>query len=494
MSWLVALRNHLAGRVLLFLSATVFQGLTAVAILPLTTVVLDAADFGYFALMMSWAALISSFGDAGASLALPAHYAVASVAERRRMLSSFFLVSLLFSSGLAVLFLAAWPWLEQMMVGSAESSRTAHILTALLIPMKSVTILSTNVFSVAGRSNAVAAQIASQALGTFVGTLISLYGFHLGLSSLFVGAVVGQTCSVAIAVTALGAEPWPAPSRQWLSVLRSHSLPSLAAGITGGLRSIGENSVVAANLNIATVGYLSHARLYFGMVLAATNAVALNVWSTSLAEARDPQRHFSTTKRVWMPIHILIALFGVAFSCFGEEFVAVLTHDRLTPAARIVPWLAVLLLIHVSGRTQNATIYAIGEARSLINAKSMISISCLAALPFAVGAMGGFGWNAGLAGVVAVLLAEAISFRLYIYWKSASLRQRGRFDDGWVVCGSVAIVLSWLFNVYMGPALMTRIALCGAVCVATAVMEREKIIDLLRILLNRSQAKTQDTF
>jgi O-antigen/teichoic acid export membrane protein len=493
-SWLAALRNRLAGRVLLFLGATVFQGLAAVAILPLTTVELDAAHFGYFALMMSWAALVSNFGDAGASLALPAHYAVTSVAERRRMLSSFFLVSLLLSSGLAVLFWAVWPWLEQMMVGAAEPSRAPHILTALLIPMKSVTILSTNVFSVAGRGNAVAAQIAAQALGTFAGTLVSLFGFHLGLSSLFVGAVVGQACSVAIAVTALGAEPWHAPSRQWLSVLRSHSLPSLAAGITGGLRSIGENSVVAANLNIAAVGYLSHARLYFGMLLAGTNAVALNVWSTSLAEARDPHRCFSTTRRVWTPIHILIALFGVAFSYFGEEFVAVLTHDRLTPAARIVPWLAVLLLIHVSGRTQNATIYANGGAKSIINANSLISISCLAALPFAVGTMGGFGWNGRLAGVVAVLLTEAILFRTYMYWKSASLQRSENFDDGWVICGSVAIISSWLFNVYAGPALMTRIALCIAICVATAVIERERIGDLLRILRNQSQAKTQDTF
>jgi O-antigen/teichoic acid export membrane protein len=494
-SRLAALRNHLAGRVLLFLSATVLQALTAVAILPLTTIVLDAADFGYFALVMSWAALVSSFGDAGASLALPAHYGVASEAERRRMLSSFFLVSLLFSSGLAVLFWAAWPWLEQMMLGSAAPSRTAHFLTALLIPLKSVTILSTNIFSVAGRGNAVAAQIAAQALGTFVGTLIALFGFHQGLLSLFVGAVVGQACSVAIAVTALGAEPWRTPSYRWLSVLGSHSLPSLAAGTVGGLRSIGENSIVAASLNIATVGYLSHARLYFGMLLAATNAVALNVWSTSLAEARDPLRQFSTTRRIWLPIHILITLFGVAFSCFGEQLVAILTHDRLTPAARIVPWLAVLLLIHVSGRTQNATIYANGGAKSLINANSLISILCLAALPFAVGTMGGFGWNAGLTGVVAVLLTEAIWFRIYIYRKSSSFWKSGSFDDGWVVCGSAAIVLSWLFNAYTGPAVLTRIALCVIACVAPAVIERKKITDLLRILLNRSdlKQKTQDT-
>lgn len=492
MSWLAVLRGRFAGRVLLFVSATVFQALVSVAILPLTTVVLTAADFGYFALMMSWAALASALGDAGGSLALPANYWVASVPERRRMLSSFFLVSLLFSSGLAAVFLAAWPWLQQIMSVPEEASRGTLVLTAVLVPMRSATILSTSVFSVAGRGNAVAAQIAMQAVGSFAGTLISLFGFHLGLSSLFVGAVVGQACSVVVALVALGAEPWHAPSRRWLSVLQSHSLASLTAGITGGLRSMGENSVVAANLDISAVGYLSHARLYYGTLLAGTNAVAVNVWSTSLAEARDGRRHFPMTKQVWLPIHILIALFGVTFSCFGEEFVAILTHDRLTPAVQYVPWFALLLLLHVSGRTQNATVYANGGARSVINANSLISTCCLAALPFAVGTVGGLGFNAGLAGVVGVLFIEAILFRTYIYWKSTSFGRLETFDDSRVVCGSIAIILSWLFNEYMAPALMTRIVLCFVVYLAVVVVERGRILDLLQTLHNRPHAKTQD--
>ncbi|WP_038971767.1 lipopolysaccharide biosynthesis protein [Bradyrhizobium genomosp. III] len=492
MSWLAALRGRFAGRVLLFVSATVFQAIASVAILPLTTLVLTAADFGYFTLMMSWAALASAFGDAGGSLALPANYSVASMTERRRMLSSFFLVSLLISSGLAVLSVAAWPWFQKMTSIAEEAPRATLVLTALLVPLKSVTILSTNVFAVAGRGNAVAAQIALQAVGSFAGTLISLFGLHLGVSSLFVGAVVGQACSVVVAVAALGAEPWHVPSRRWLSVLRAHSVSSFVAGLTGGLRSIGENSVVAANLNISAVGYLSHARLYYGTLLAGTNAVAVNVWSTSLAEARDGQRQFPLTKRVWMPIHVLIALFGVAFSFFGKEFVAILTHNRLTPAAELVPWFALLLLLHISGRTQNATVYANGGARSLTNASSLISICCLAALPFAVGEVAGVGCNLGLAGVLFVLLAEAALFRGYIYWKSTAFQRLQGFDDSRVVCGSAAIILSWLFNEYMAPALITRIALCVALYVAAGIVERERIMDLLRVLQSRSQPTIQN--
>lgn len=492
MSWLAALRGRFAGRVLLFVGATVFQALLSVAILPLTTLVLTAADFGYFALMMSWAALASAFGDAGGSLALPANYSVASIAERRRMLSSFFLVSLLISSGLAVLSLAAWPLFEKMLSVGEEAPRATLILTALLVPLKSVAVLSTNVFAVAGRGNAVAAQIALQAVGSFAGTLISLFGLHLGVSSLFVGAVVGQTCAVVVAVAALGAEPWHLPSRRWLSVLRAHTLTSFVAGLTGGVRSVGENSVVAANLNISAVGYLSHARLYYGTLLAASNAVAVNVWSTSLAEARDGQQLFTVTKRVWMPIHILIALFGVAFSCFGKEFVAILTHDRLTPSAEFVPWFALLLLLHVSGRAQNAILYANGGARNLTNASSLISICCLATLPFAVGKVAGVGFNLGLKGVIFVLLAEAALFRGYIYWRSIAFQLFRGFDDSRVVCGSAAIILSWLFNEYMAPALAARIALCIALCVATGILERERIMNLLRVFQSRSQATSQN--
>ncbi|MDD1529850.1 hypothetical protein C7U92_07060 [Bradyrhizobium sp. WBOS7] len=492
MSRFLSLRGRFAGRVLLFVSATVFQAVLSVAILPLTTVVLTAADFGYFALMMSWAALAGAFGDAGGSLALPANYSVASIPERRRMLSSFFTVALLFSVSLAVVFLVAWPWLQHIMSVPVEDSRATLLLTALLIPLKSATILATNVFAVSGRGNAVAAQIAMQAVGSFAGTLVSLFTFHLGVASLFVGAVLGQACSVVVAMVALGAEPWHVPSRRWFLVLRSHSLTSIASGLTGGLRSIGENSILAANLNLSAVGYLSHARLYYGTLLAGTNAVAVNVWSTSLAEARDGQRLFSLTKRVWMPIHVLIALFGVAFSCFGEEFVVILTHDRLTPAAPLVPWFALLLLLHVSGRTQNATIYANGGAKSLTHAGSLISICCLAALPFAVGRVRDVGWNGGLAGVVVVLLAEAILFRAYIYWKSISFQRLEGFDDSRVVYGCAAIILSWLFNAYMAPALITRIGLCLAVSAAAAIVERERIVDLLRVLQDRSHAKVQN--
>jgi len=491
-SWLTALRGRFAGRVLLFVSATVFQALMSVAILPLTTLVLTAADFGYFALMMSWAALASAFGDAGGSLALPAFYSVASTTERRRMLSSFFLVSLLISSGLAILLVAAWPSFQEMMSVAEETSRATLVLTALLVPLKSVTSLSTNVFAIAGRGNAVAAQIALQAVGSFAGTLISLFGLHLGVSSLFVGAVVGQACSVLVAVAALGAEPWQAPSRRWLSVLRAHAFTSLVAGFTGGFRSIGENSVVAANLSISAVGYLGHARLYYGTLLAGTNAVAVNVWSTSLAEARDGRGVFTLTKRVWMPIHILIALFGVAFSCFGKEFVSILTHDRLTPAAQLVPWFALLLLLHISGRAQNATLYANHGARNLTNASSLISICCLATLPFVVGKVAGVGCSLGLAGVILILLAEAALFRGYIYWRSSAFQRFHGFDDSRVVCGSAAIILSWVFNEYMAPSLATRIALCVAICAVTGIVERERIVDLLRVLQSRSQATTQN--
>ena len=57
-------------------------------ILPFSTKVLHASDFGTYAMLMAIVALVGTAIDGGASILLPAHYGLASSAERRRIYSS----------------------------------------------------------------------------------------------------------------------------------------------------------------------------------------------------------------------------------------------------------------------------------------------------------------------------------------------------------------------------------------------------------------------
>ncbi len=484
---ITAVRGRLAGRMLIFLSATVLQVVLAVGILPLTTVVLTAADFGYFALLMSVATFANAIADGGAALALPAHYGISSIEERRRMMASFFVVSIFLSSILAAVFAILWPSVSVQVLGddAGNSSWLIIVLTAIIIPLRSISAVATNIFSVGGRGNAIAGQIVAQASGTFMGTLVSLFGLKWGAASLFVGAFVGQLASLTISALALGAQPWSRPSARWLEVARRHAPTAALSGVIDGVRGISENALIAANLSVTFVGFYAHARLYYGMLLTATNAVSFNIWQISLAEARDESSVFKITNLVWGSVHIAVTLFGVGFVCIGDELVSLLTNNRLTPAAQLVPWFAVLLLVQLSGRAQNAIVYAYGAGVAVTQFRAIVSLVVLVLFPFFVGRVAGIGFNLGLAGAITMLLVEAIMFRGYLRWKTAQFGRQPEFVDAWAFFGITVIVCLWTINWNYGLRLPVRGLIFGGLSVAVAFSERRRIAELLNSLRKR---------
>lgn len=475
-------RGRLAGRVLFFLAATALQVTLTVIILPFSTKVLTATDFGYFALMMSVAAFVNAVSDGGGALALHAHYGVTEPEERRRMIATFLLVALFLSVSLAIVFIVVWPLVLPFVVGAdaEEFSFRIALLTALYIPLRSLSTVATAILSVGGRANAIAGQVASQAIGTFSTTLVCLFGLGWGTAALFAGAVVGQIASLAIAGLAMGRQPWVRPSRKWFAVVRGHAPTSAFSGLSDGVRAVGENSVIASSLSVASLGYYSHARLYYGMLLTATNAVTHNIWSTSLAEARRDGGGFERTLAVWTIVHIGVALFGVGAVCFGREVIAVLTNDRLTQAAELVPWLASLLLISLSGRAQNAIVYAHGAGPVASRFRAILTLVSLAILPLVMAQRSGLGL--GLPGLIAVLLLEALLFRLYLRKKAEELRPRFAFSDQWAVIGTLAIWSLWTANWLFEPSLFARGAVFVVIVLAVVALEWRRLAAVIKSL------------
>ncbi len=480
---LIALiRGKLAGRILLFLAATALQIVLSIAILPFATTVLTAADFGYFALMMSVAAFVNAVSDGGGSLALHTYYGVTAPGERRRMLASFLLVTFSLSLTLAVAFALVWPLMVPFVVRAAAEEFNCKITAILVafIPLRSLSIAATAILSVSGRANAIAAQIASQALGAFLTTLICLFILHWHLAAIFAGAVAGQLASLTIAAVSLGREPWARPSRRWLAIARDHTPTSAFAGFSDGIRGVGENSVIAASLSVAALGYYSHARLYYGMLLTTTNAVSHNVWSTSLEEAREDGGQFVKTVYIWTWVHIALTLFGIGAVCFGSDIVELLTRGKLTPAAAMIPWLVNLTLIGVSGRVQNAVVYARGGAKAASQARAFLSLVALGSVLFLMNPR--FGIEFGLPGLIAVLLTEAVLFRLYLRWKARKFTNFNVFHDRWVIVGLFAISTLCVANELYQWSLEARSVVFGVAVALIVVFERNRIVSLWRLI------------
>jgi O-antigen/teichoic acid export membrane protein len=282
------IRAHFVGRVVTLAAATAFNAILSVALLPLATRHLGASDYGIYGLVISIVILVSAAADGGAGLLVPAHYGSASASERARLF-----VSLAMFAGIAAsaagLFMII-PWLLYHGPFSKQAvPLTVIALSIALMPMRAITNISVMIFSVTDRGPAIAAQLAIQSLVAFLSTLVALFEFEMGGTSLFIGAFCGQFAALGVGLVALGRHHvMSLPSRDWLRRAAVNSPTTAASGIVDGTRGFGENALLTSAINLHAVGILGHARLYHGLLMALSNAVGHNLWAKSLEEARNP--------------------------------------------------------------------------------------------------------------------------------------------------------------------------------------------------------------
>ena len=212
------LQSRVLGRVATLAGAIALSALVSLIMLPFTTRVLHASDFGSYAILMSVVALVGAAFDGGASILLPAHYGPASTAERGSIFASLALFGLLGSGGAGLLFIGCWSWHHALFV---EQSGTLIIaITAALMPLRALTAIAMMSFTVTGRSFAIATLVICQSVTILCSTLIALFGFSLAGEALFIGVGCGQLAAFAVCLVTL----W---QHRELSMadLRTHNLP-----------------------------------------------------------------------------------------------------------------------------------------------------------------------------------------------------------------------------------------------------------------------------
>jgi hypothetical protein len=325
--------------------------------------------------------------------------------------------------------------------------------------MRALAGITITMFSVAGNGVSIAAQIVTQAIVSFVCALFGLYVLHLNVSALLLGACCGQFAALASAFYTLRKSVAGArPSRVWIKRAATMAPITSALGLAEGARGALDNMMLASANGLASAGYFAHARLYNGLLMALTNSVAHNAWSMSLGEARDPLARFAATARAWAPIQLGLVLCGLAFAFLGHETVDFISHGKLTAAAAYVPPLIVVLLIQTSGKPATALVYANNLA--IAAARFRLALLVLGSLSL---------WLAirwfGIAGLVTVMLAEAIAYRFWLRVLAARTACVP-FHDHVIVAGIFAIAASAAFVDVADPSLPVRAVLAaGAVAI-----------------------------
>jgi O-antigen/teichoic acid export membrane protein len=437
----------------------------SIALLPLATRVLQASDYGTYALLMSIVTLVSMAMDGGASLLLPANYGPASTLERGKIFVSVALVAGLGASTVALLIAGLWIWLHRANPNQVIPIVTIA-LTAIIIPMRAVTSISITMFSVTGRSLAIAAQMAGQAVLVFVGTLVALYGFSMEGVSLFIGAACGQFAALCICLLALlYHSELSSPSRRWFQGAMTSAPATAISGFADGGRVFGENAMLAGAGGVHAIGILSHARLYYNLLMALGTAVAHNVKVRSLNDARDPLSSFDSTQRAWVPVQIAFSCAGIIFVFLGNEIVEIISNGKLTEAASYIPALIIIALIQITEQPATAIVYASGRAADATWFRTITVLCSLVVLyPLII--------IFGIVGIIAVGIVEAALYRRYIHILAGRERDVP-FQDGVTYFGCLVIIAAMVYKHFEMPPLSTGLlAMAGGIAIIFIIGHR----------------------
>jgi O-antigen/teichoic acid export membrane protein len=444
-------RSHFLGGVVALAAATALHAMLSIALLPLATRHLGLAEFGAYGLLMSIVALVGATVDGGAALLVPAHYGSASASERAGLFATLTIFASAGAGAAGLLLIILWLWQHGTFSGQAISL-AAIVLSAVLMPMRAIANISVTVFSVSGRASAIAIQMAIQSLVMFLSTVVALFGFASGGTSLFVGAVCGQFAALCVGAIVLARHhELRVPSGYWFRRAASSAPTTTASGLIDGMRCFGENAMLTSAIGLHAVGVLGHARLYHGLLLAFANAVGHNVRASSLDEARNPRSPFDATRRAWTPVQIAIACLGVVFAFVGQEIVDIVSNGKFTEAAAYIPPLFLIALLQTTEQPANAIICASTRAASATWTRTIMGLaSFIILIPTIV--------FFGIKGMLVVCIVEAVAYRSYL--RILASRERSvPFYDHIVVSGSSAIIAGMACMHWASPTLTIRLGL-----------------------------------
>lgn len=467
MNLLQRIQRHFVGRVLTLAAAIAFSAVISLVLLKLTTRVLHAADYGTYALLMSLVALVAAAMDGGAGLLLPLHYRLASASERGRIFASITAFSVAGASAGGLLICGLWLW-RHGVFPDHTTSMVVIALTAAIMPMRVVTSISINTFSVTGRSSAIAAQMALQAVVVFLSTIVALYAFDMGGAALFVGAACGQVAAMGACLFVLNKHnELSLPSRHWFGRAALNAPTTGVAGFIDGSRAFGEGAMLSSAIGLHAVGILNHARLYLNLLMSFSSSVTHNVWGRTLEDARNPRSNFEASRQAWTPVQLAISCAAIFFVFWGKDIVDAISNGKLTEAAGYIPALFIIALIQVTEQPSAAIVYASGRASSATWFRSLMMLGNLVILYPTIALF-------GVGGIVVVCILEVAAYRLCLRILASRDRQVP-FHDEVAIIGCLVIVAAMAYVDLASPPLSIQLGLMIAGVTMLSIVGRRSI-------------------
>jgi len=446
----------------------------ALTVLPLMTRHLTAADYGFFALVVSVVAAIGILPTVGSSAAMARHFSGATTEARMDLIANILTLATALGIVGAVLFVPIWHFILYYLQDDVGRLTTLDLVLVLIsIVGTGWAPIAAEALTLDGRARVFAVvSIVRDAIGALAG-VVALYVYDMGGTSLFISLAVASVADVVLSAAALSRYLGGRLSFSLCrALLREMHLTAANVFDTGGV--VVERGLISANIGLNVLGIVSHSQTYENLMMIVTKAVSRASWADCLAEARRGTRDFSTSMMVTEIISVLCTMGAVALATVGYDAIGILSHGKFSYAAYFAAiWMGTIAL-RTTGFAPKALVYASGRAE-FFSVSVIVSRVLSIAILFLLASHWG-GVAIVLAGVTSALVAKAIVFAL------ANRIAPVPFQDLRPVLALVFALTLSLVSYHFATTFIDRVALCIVASVVVAVVHRRVLLAILRHL------------
>lgn len=459
----------------IFLLPGLLRVVAAFAILPLSTMVLTAEDYGIFAFALVFSGAISSISTAGVSFIFSANHKLVMENEGMPIISSALWVGIFTSGILSILFYFSAPILfASIMMEPGNTLAPGVIELTAIMPV--LTIAPTIQYLLALAKNRPIGFAFSAATDVLIGNFVLLLAiFYFGLEgmSLFIGACFGVGSSTIVAFFAQRESFLSAPKKTIMIDTIKRLLIAFPQIAFEQLRLFTERALLARYAGVAFLGLYAHSLTYKNSAQIIVKAYGSPLWSAALNECRSDPKKLNRTNAAWDRIYLPVTLVGIGMAFFGDEFISLLTNDVFTKAYHLASLWMVYVLLDNYGRDAVAKAYFLDKQawyQSLILAINFIGILCMLILTPFVGASGVI-----IGMFMVVLLSRGVP--LFVLIKQGHLE----FHPSLVPFGVTLILVSLAFNQLFTLSLLGQTVACSCILFVTLCVFRKQFSEWVNI-------------
>ncbi len=433
----------------IYFLGSAISGAISFLMLPVITYVIGPEEWGVYALVMSVVVIVAAFSDVGSGYILGANIQVLDKIERKKLVSSLLIISIIVTMFTCLLILGVWLYSRNRFDIINHFSIDIIWLTLLTMLFSAPWVIAIEVFTLLGKAREFAILNILQSCVWASSVTVFLYGPELGLLSLFWAKLLATISALFGSLYVLRNYLGPHLEFKWLKDTLQIGSRSVLSNVLNNFSMFLERILLSVHVGMAQVGLYTHSQIYRNQISQVIKAVSRSIWPLTLEDARNKDKKFERTKKAWFAVHFGIIILGIGFATFGKEIVSIITHDKFTDAyVYIVFWMAYLLLQN-SARPHIGVIYANNAGKHYSNIVSIASIISIVMLFFLVEMLGVIGvFISSFIYLLLLRIGATILARKYTYTP---------FQDSLVILGMLLILLSYIASTLFMEGLLVRV-------------------------------------